>query len=609
MRVFDIPAYSYFAGSSYRTDIFLVSDDALCSSINAQYNDTIYHQIWSESGQTYHDIYAKCNQLLQAPVFSPNYRLYQLYNTNSTQPMSNYYHRVQSDFKIILDSFRITDDYTLPSVSSESVSPDSMVALNMDVLGASDYLMGNVNRRLFFKQGGRGFTCDLDFEDSLDKIIVEATIAVYPERLFVNGVLIDQTTFENDRTIPVPIYVRLRATYTTDLDGLDDLISYGLSVCNYNKRNAYLSLKRVLENFHIQNSGMTETVFDDTNPYGTDGTSYPGGGDGTLGPGGLDEIDPAEIPELPAISAADLGFITIYNPTAAQLKQLSTFLWSNAFDLATYKKLFSDPMESIVGLAIVPVAPSIGGSKNVTFGTIDSGVNMSYLSTNYVQLDCGSVSVERYIGCFMDNDPYTKLSIYLPFIGIRQLSADDVIGGSIHVVYNVDVLSGACACFIEHSSRGVLYSYNGSCITNVPLTAVNFSGAIQNAVSAVGSAIGLVAGMSTGAAPITAMSAIGLATNAANTAINSKPSIQRSGNLGGSAGILSILKPYVIIERPNLSVPANVQHFVGQTSNMTMLLGNCKGFTMCEYVHIDGVSATSDEIMEIEALLKEGVIL
>jgi len=352
--------------------------------------------------------------------------------------------------------------------------------------------------------------------------------------------------------------------------------------------------------------GSSSQELDTDNPYGEGGSATVGGGDGAYG--NPDATDGAEIPDLPSISAADLGFITMYNPTAAQLKSLSDFMWSGAFDLVTYKKLFSDPMQSIIGLAIVPVQPSVAGSKNVMFGTIDSGISMNYLSTNYVQLDCGSVDVDKYVGCFMDNDPYTKISIYLPFIGIRQLSADDCIGRSLHVVYNIDVLTGACACFVEVSGRGVLYSYNGSCITNVPLTAVNFSGAIQNAVSAIGSAIGIAAGMATGAAPVTAMSIAGLATSAANTAVNSKPTVQRSGNLGGSAGILSILTPYVIIERPNMSVPNKVQKFVGQTSNITMYLGDCRGFTMCEYVHLDNLNATSEEIVEIESMLRSGVI-
>ena len=370
---------------------------------------------------------------------------------------------------------------------------------------------------------------------------------------------------------------------------------------NYMAYNLYL-----LGNMEtIAGSGAIE--YDEDNPYGEEGTSNIGGGDGAFG--NPDAVDGAEIPDLPTISAADLGFITMYNPDAAQLKSLSDFMWSGAFDLVTYKKLFSDPMQSIIGLAIVPVQPSVAGSKSVKFGTIDSGITMNYLSTNYVQMDCGYVDVDKYVGCFMDNDPYTKISIYLPFIGIRQLSADDCIGRSLHVVYNIDVLTGACACFIEVSGKGVLYSYNGSCITNVPLTAVNFSGAIQNAVSAIGSALGIAAGMATGAAPITAMSIAGMATSAANTALNSKPTVQRSGNLGGSAGIMSIMTPYVIIERPRMSVPNKIEKFVGQTSNITMYLGDCKGFTMCDYVHLDGLNATSEEIVEIESMLKAGVIL
>lgn len=371
-----------------------------------------------------------------------------------------------------------------------------------------------------------------------------------------------------------------------------------------NRTRQYFTLATAFAN--VDPKGSDRTIFDNDNPYGEGGSATVGGGDGAFGD--IDATDGADIPNLPSISAADLGFITMYNPSAAQLKSLSDFMWSGAFDLVTYKKLFSDPMQSIIGLAIVPVQPSVGGSKNVMFGTIDSGITMNYLSTNYVQLDCGSVSIDKYVGCFMDNDPYTKISIYLPFIGIRQLSADDCIGRSLHVVYNIDVLTGACACFIEVSGKGVLYSYNGSCITNVPLTAVNFSGAIQNAVSAIGSAVGVVAGMATGAAPVTAMSIAGLATSAANTAVNSKPTVQRSGNLGGSAGILSIMTPYVIIERPNMSVPNQVEKFVGQTSNITMYLGDCRGFTMCEYVHLDNLNATSEEIVEIESMLRTGVI-
>lgn len=430
------------------------------------------------------------------------------------------------------------------------------------------------------------------------KFYLSFTFYVLPDDFFLSDGVNTKYSTESDKAITIGIIGTREQIFPFDITNVNEITI----TCDTRTDIIYYSFNGLDLIYSMPDDD------DISNPYGYGGISGTGGGDGTLKHGDLDDIDPATIPGLPGISAADLGFITMYNPSVAQLKSLSSFMWSNLFDLNTFKKLFSDPMQSIIGLAIVPVAPSTAGSKNVHFGSIDSGISMPYLSTNYVQLDCGSVALEKYVGCFMDNDPYTKISIYLPFVGIRQLSADDVIGGSIHVVYNIDVLNGACACFIEHSTRGVLYSYNGSCITNVPLTSINFSGAIQNAVSAIGSAIGMAAGMSIGAAPVAAMGALGLATSAANTAINSKPSVQRSGNLGGSAGIMSILTPYVIIERPALSVPSNVQHYVGQTSNITMSLGGCKGFTMCEYVHLDNLNATSDEIVEIEIMLKTGVI-
>lgn len=470
--------------------------------------------------------------------------------------------------------------------------------------GSVSYSSGGYMNDLSSTTFMRDFDCRFT-ATSNDYISVEINITFLPDDFFTGNTINEiYTTLSETSGRALPL-LKLELRYDKTTLQCDRV----RATASVYSESPYWYVTNVFgSTFNLKNKVIT--TYDEDNPYNKDiGTSGTGGGDGTLTGGGLDSVDPAEIPSLPSVSAADLGFITMYNPTVTQLQNLANFMWSNAFDLATYKKLFSDPMESIIGLAIVPVSPNIAGSKNVHFGTIDSGINMSYLSSNYVQLDCGSVAIEKYIGCFMDNDPYTKISIYLPFIGIRQLAADDVIGGSIHVVYNIDVLTGACACFIEHSTRGVLYSYNGSCITNVPLTAVNFSGAIQNAVSACLSGVSVMAGMATGAAPITAMGAIGLLNSAANTALNSKPSVQRSGNLGGSAGIMSIQKPYVIIERPSLSVPNNVQHYVGQTANITMLLQNCSGFTMCEYVHIDGVSATADELVEIETLLKEGVIL
>ena len=348
---------------------------------------------------------------------------------------------------------------------------------------------------------------------------------------------------------------------------------------------------------------------DTDNPYGgtVDGTSgWGGGGINNIDP---DEVDGADIPSLPTLSACNTGFLTMYAPSTSQLRQLSAYLWNpNVFDIETWQKLFADPMEGVIGLSIVPVTPSTGGTIPVMIGNATTSVSMPIVSNQYVEVNCGTVSIDKYVNCFLDY-MQTRISIYLPYIGMRELNPQDVMDTDLNVVYHIDVLTGACSCMVHVSGKGVLYTYNGNCATEIPMNANNFSGAIQNAISTVVSAAGMIAGASTGAAPITAMSAAGLINSASNAAINSRPHIERSGNLGGSAGLLSVQTPYVIIERPKISVPDKINTFIGNTSNITSQLKYCKGFTMVDYIHLDNISATNEELKEIESLLKQGVII
>ena len=599
--VLRLPTYTYYDSDTIQkqSSVSFIMDDGLLTKMRqwyATYGESGIVQEWT--GSDIANAPSLVNNFLQFPLLSKKSGETFLaipdipdYDSSIQAYISDFLSKIYVPYKLHTGIASATPSKVIRASNGKQVS-----VVNSYIFDRTAYGVTRANFTSYVRDGFPTMT----FVTS-NRYNYSITYMIYPEDLFVGDAFNPVYTADGDHGTDNILGIKL-VFETTIASGKSKITDIKMYV---NQQVQYFTIASRFKD--VAPAGSDRTEFDENNPYGEGGSATVGGGDGAYGD--IDNVDGADIPGLPSISAADLGFITMYNPSAAQLKSLSDFMWSGAFDLVTYKKLFSDPMQSIIGLSIVPVQPSVAGSKNVMFGTIDSGIAMNYLSTNYVQLDCGSVSIDKYVGCFMDNDPYTKISIYLPFIGIRQLSADDCIGRSVHVVYNIDVLTGACACFIEVSGKGVLYSYNGSCITNVPLTAVNFSGAIQNAVTAIGSMVGVAAGMATGAAPITAMSIAGLATSAANTAMNSKPQVQRSGNLGGSAGIMSILTPYVIIERPNMSVPNRVESFVGQTSNITMQLAACRGFTMCEYVHLDGIYATSEEILEIESMLKAGVIL
>lgn len=343
-----------------------------------------------------------------------------------------------------------------------------------------------------------------------------------------------------------------------------------------------------------------------SDPFDTGSPSSPAGGDGEYQ--NAEKTDPVDFPDLPDIDAVSSGLITIYAPSLSQIQSLGDYLWSDLFDINTVKKLFADPMSAMIGLGIVPVTPSLAGSKTVKFGNTSTGVVMPYLSSQFVTKEMGSVKVSKYVGSFMDFD-YTQVQIYLPYIGIRNLDVHDVMGCTLTLKYQIDVLTGGCAAMISVSGKGVLYQFNGSCIANVPLTANNYSTAIQNAISSVISGGATIAGALTGAAPLTIAGAAGLATSAANTAVSAKsPTIERSGSMGGAAGLLAVQQPYVIIERPNFSIPKNLNTYTGNMLNVTMNLATAVGFTMIDYIHLDNVPCTDPEREELLSLLKQGVI-
>lgn len=272
----------------------------------------------------------------------------------------------------------------------------------------------------------------------------------------------------------------------------------------------------------LNSSGIVVPVIPGNDPYNPNPEDPSGGGgipyspvDPIGGGGSFElEIDPIPEPTVPTISAVDCGFVTLYNPTLAQLNQLSQYLWSDLFSLDTLKKLFADPMDIILSLMIVPVEVPDGGQREVTVGGLPTGVTMTLAAKQYIEVDCGSVTLKPFFGSYLDYSPYTKIQLFLPFIGFVDLDADEVQGRTINVKYSVDIATGACSAFVYVSSssntragispiNGPLYSYAGQCAQPVPVTGSNWSelvsSVIQVGATIAGGAIGGLSGAATGA--------------------------------------------------------------------------------------------------------------
>lgn len=452
-------------------------------------------------------------------------------------------------------------------------------------------------------------------------------------------------------------------------------INFGNSSTHYASARIYGTTPSTA--FVIWFNALTQPTEPSDDPYSPGGTTGPGGGTGTHDPYSSDHIG---FNMLPEVSAVGTGFLSLWSPTEQQMLDLSEYMWNaNPLTLDFWRRLIADPIQLIYGLNIIPLslqdAGLIGGTESVVVGMINTGIKMDYLTSQWVELDCGTIDIEETWGAYLDYDPYTKLDIYLPYIGYRPLRVDDFMPGVIHVKYKIDLLTGACCAQIlstksnEHDDTldSVIYQFTGNCATQIPVTATQYADAVRSAISlaaAIGT-VGLLAGAGASAAGATGaagaaimpgvdpvgllnppglvpveselfgtMSQYNFMTAASDTGavlksaggtlknvgmihagasavenvMGIKPSVQRSGAIGGAAGMLGTQTPYLIFTRPRQAVPENQSKYTGYPSFMTKRLSELTGFTQIQAIHLESIPCTANELAEIDALLKSGVI-
>ena len=316
----------------------------------------------------------------------------------------------------------------------------------------------------------------------------------------------------------------------------------------------------------------------------------------------------------PTISAVNIGMISMWKINIAQLKQLGEQLWSsNFFD--TIVKSFQAPMDAIVSLNLVPAINKVytRGSASIHLGNYDTGITAPKTESQFFQVDMGKYTFNEYWASALDYNPYTSIQLYLPYIGMVDLSPDDVMRKTIHVVYVCDALTGQVCVYVYVSTETgetVLYTYTGNLAINIPITGANYGEVYKAAIQGT---TGLLAGIGASVATGGVGGAIGLGSTIASTTSDlvsgNKMQYQHASSMNMTAGYLGVQFCYVIITRPIQSLADDYNVFEGYPSNVTSRLKDLSGYTIVESVHLENMTATDEEKAEIESLLKAGVIL
>lgn len=298
----------------------------------------------------------------------------------------------------------------------------------------------------------------------------------------------------------------------------------------------------------IDGNEITGTVSENTCTFALTTTNVGTGGDITWG---------LHFSVVQPPSEERVDFFTIYEPTNDNMKKINDAIFINAADgttinvqqyFSSYKKFYCK----------IPVA----GYKQLKGGRYDFGEQAPYVKEHTIVVDCGSVEIPEQYQSLLDYSPFSRLTIYLPFVGFQELDDKLVVGHTLKVQYTVDVLSGRCLAqlYVDGTDLQSCFAEYGGTIAADEIfgtdNGYNYYGAYE---------------------------------------------LMTTLQLGE-------LSCYVLIHT-KMPLEGDIVNYKGLPTNEIIKVGDVTGFVKYSSIHVDGMTATDSEKSEIESLLMSGIFV
>lgn len=345
--------------------------------------------------------------------------------------------------------------------------------------------------------------------------------------------------------------------------------------------------------FLVAGTGWVPDYFGDTPTLQTpdaksDSTEYGGGYRGT------NSNSTQGVPDLPNFSYANHGKKT-YLLTASQSDALHQFMWSSDF-VDALVKIYAQPMQTIESMFINDCNASGNTPANINLGNVNSGISAT-LTNSFIEVDCGSVFYNEEYGSYIDYEPYVSFQLYLPRIGVVPISANDVVNNAIHILYQIDVVTGFGTCYVivtrtRDQYSEVLMQISSQMLTSIPYSGMDGSARVNAAAQCVTNLIG--------------GNLIGAGTNVLNTLI-APCNVQKSPI--SSSLLLSQKKPMLMVTRTKAVLPDTYGEDVGYMCMVSDKLAGKTGFFKIRDAHTPMINNDSWISEEIDRLLEQGVYI
>ena len=357
-------------------------------------------------------------------------------------------------------------------------------------------------------------------------------------------------------------------------------------------------------------------------PYAdTGGTSKPDGGGGNVR-----ISDNIPLPTAPPDMLLNAGIVKIYKPTSQQMNDFINYIYSASTSIAdNFKKIWNDPMQSIISLGIAPFdVPAADDTEVVRFCGVSTHVAMYPVASQFVTFDFGDLVLPEETVTFLDYASYTKVKVHLPFIGICDMNTDDVMNATLTLQYIIDLFTGDCVACIKCAKKeedykidydSTIYEFNGNVLAQSPITGNNYQGLYSGVLRA---ATTLFAGAMSGSVAGAAVSA------GVDFLTSNKVNVKRSGSIVGNASHLGEYFAYLIVECPIPSTTTDMYERQGYPfntiysvktmneiipdSNKPNIVGSGLTVFQKDSVFVDNIDATDAEKEMIKDILETGVI-
>lgn len=287
---------------------------------------------------------------------------------------------------------------------------------------------------------------------------------------------------------------------------------------------------------------------------------------------------------------------TLFKMNFSQVGNLIDYLCSSTWQSAVTNLGLGNVFGAIAKCITVPfnVRPSIDRWSTMKILGIDTGVTIDGVVNHLQTINCGTITIDRYYGDFKDYSPYTKCYIYLPYIGVNEISINQVQGKELSLVYGVDLLDGSCVARLSADDKQ-LYSFSGNMATEYPIVGKTPSSPLAAATNILGD----ISGNSTLVATIGLLGSV-------LTGQNSSSAFQTVGGVAGNWGNVGVLTPFVYLERPVQSIPNGYASSFGWTCNKYLALNTLSGYTEVDgSIHLS-TTATDEEKEMLKEILTSG---